>query len=272
MTRGTTTKIGMALISFVLGMTIMSLLWTPHDPLAIDAENSLAPLSLSHPFGTDMLGRDVLSNIIVGARSTLLVAMLSVTIAMVIGVIAGVAGAMLGYRSRTLLVFVIDIVLALPGVLLAIVLAAVYGPSTITATVAIGVALSAAVAQVTRRAAMAVLAQDFVLAAIASGSSRPRLILRHVLPNLRANLLIQASGAAAIAILAESTLSYLGLGTVPPTPSWGRMLADSQQFLILDPIVALWPGLFIAMAVLGFNLLGDGLREESDSTLDTDIA
>lgn len=270
MIRGTTMRIGMALIALVIGMMILSLLWTPYDPLAINAENSLAPISASHPFGTDMLGRDVLSNIIVGARSTLLVAVLSVVIAMVVGVIAGVASAMFGNRMRSVLIFVIDIVLALPGVLVAIVLAAVYGPSTFTATVAIGVALAAAVAQVTRRAALTVLAQDFIMAAVASGSSRRRIILRHLLPNLRANLLIQASGAAAIAILAESTLSYLGLGTVPPTPSWGRMLAESQQFLILDPVVALWPGLFIALAVLGFNLLGDGLREVLDSTIDTE--
>jgi peptide/nickel transport system permease protein len=270
MIRGTTLKIGVTLVSLIVGMTILSFFWTPHDPLAIDATRSLAPNSISHPLGTDMLGRDVLSNIIVGARSTLLVAVLSVAIAMAVGIFAGVAGALLGSRARSALVFATDIVLALPGVLLAIVLAAVYGPSTFTATLAIGVALSAAVAQVTRRAALTVLSQDYVLAAIASGSSRRRMVLRHVLPNLRANLLIQASGAAAIAILAESTLSYLGLGTVPPTPSWGRMLAESQQFLILDPIVALWPGLFIALAVLGFNLMGDGLRESLDSGLESE--
>jgi peptide/nickel transport system permease protein len=271
MIRGTTLKIGIALVALVFGMTIMSFVWTPYDPLAIDAEQSLESISMEHPLGTDMLGRDVLSNVIMGARSTLLVAALSVAIAMVIGVFAGIAGALFGRRARSILVFAIDIVLALPGVLVAIVLAAVYGPSTVTATMAIGVALSAAVAQVTRRAALTVLSQDYVLAAIAAGSSRLRIVLRHILPNLRANLLIQASGAGAIAILAESTLSYLGLGTVPPTPSWGRMLAESQQFLILDPVVALWPGLFIAIAVLGFNLLGDGLREALDPSLDTEL-
>lgn len=270
MIRGMTMKIGVVLVSIVVGMAIMSFVWTPYDPLAIDAENSLASISIGHPFGTDLLGRDVLSNIIVGARSTLLVAVLSVAIAMVLGVLVGLAGAMLRSRSRAVLVFAIDVVLALPGVLVAIVLAAVYGPSTITATVAIGVALSAAVAQVTRRAALTVLSQDFVMAAIACGSSRRRMVMRHVLPNLRANLFIQASGSAAVAILAESTLSYLGLGTVPPTPSWGRMLAESQQFLILDPVVALWPGLFIAVAVLGFNLLGDGLRVTLDPTAEAE--
>jgi len=272
MIRGATTRIGMTLVGLFLGMTALSFIWTPYDPLAIDAEESLAPISLRHPFGTDMLGRDVLSNLIVGARATLVVVALAVAIAMIIGVSAGVAGALLGRRARAALVFLIDIVLALPGVLVAIVLAAVYGPSTVTATVAIGVALSAAVAQVTRRASLSILTQDFVTAAFASGSSKRRMVVTHLLPNLRANLLVQASGAAAIAILAESTLSYLGLGTVPPTPSWGRMLAESQQFLILDPLVALWPGLFIALAVLGFNLLGDGLRESFDPTIESDRA
>ena len=263
-------RIGVALVSLVSGMTVMSFLWTPYDPLSIDSENSLAPVSLSHPLGTDLLGRDVLSNLIVGARSTLLVAVLAVAIAMIIGVTAGIVAALIGRRTRAALIFLIDIVLALPGVLVAIVLAAVYGPSTVTATIAIGIALSAAVAQVTRRAAMSVLAQDFVTAAFASGSSKHRMVIKHLLPNLRANLIVQASGAAAIAILAESTLSYLGLGTVPPTPSWGRMLAESQQFLILDPLVALWPGLFIALTVLGFNLVGDGLRDSFDHSMDVE--
>lgn len=263
-------KIGVTLVGLVAGMALLSFLWTPYDPLAIDAGRSLAPISLSHPLGTDLLGRDVLSNLIVGTRATLFVALFSVAIAMLVGVVAGVTGALLGRRARSALIFAIDIVLALPGVLVAIVLAAVYGPSTITATIAIGIALSAAVAQVTRRAAMSILTEDFVIASFAAGASKRQMVTRHLLPNLRANLLVQASGAAAIAILAESTLSYLGLGTVPPTPSWGRMLAESQQFLILDPLVALWPGAFIALAVLGFNLLGDGLREVLDPTIGSD--
>jgi peptide/nickel transport system permease protein len=266
--RNRTFLIGASLSIFTVGLAIMSFIWTPYDPLEIEPDNSLASTSLTHPFGTDLLGRDVLSNIIVGSRSTLTVAVLSVAISMLLGVSIGVGAALMGRMLRTVVVLGVDVVLALPGVLVAIVLAAVYGPSTLTATVAIGVALSAAVAQVTRRAASGILALDFMLAAVASGASRWRIVTRHLLPNLRSSLLVQSSGAAAVAVLAESTLSYLGLGTVPPTPSWGRMLADSQKFLILDPIVALWPGLFIAVAVLGFNLLGDGLREVLDPTLE----
>lgn len=267
MTRNRNLFIGSTLCGFVATLALMSFVWTPYDPLEIDPERSLASASLAHPMGTDLLGRDVLSNIIVGSRATLAVAALSVLISMVFGVAIGLGSAMLGSRIRSLVVAGVDVVLALPGVLLAIVLAAVNGPSTFSATLAISVALAAAIAQVTRRAAANILVVDYVAAAVACGASRRRIITHHLLPNLRANLLVQSSGAAAVAVLAESTLSYLGLGTVPPTPSWGRMLAESQEFLILDPIVALWPGLFIAIAILGFNLLGDGLRERLDPAL-----
>lgn len=272
MTRNRTLLVGSCLSLFTGGLALLSFIWTPYDPLEIDPDNSLASASLAHPFGTDTLGRDVFSNIIVGSRSTLAVAALSVVISMLIGVFVGIGAALIGSRMRTAIILGVDVVLALPGVLVAIVLAAVYGPSTLTATIAIGIALSAAIAQVTRRATSAILTFDYVLAATACGSSKWRIVTRHLLPNLRANLLVQASGAAAIAILAESTLSYLGLGTVPPTPSWGRMLAESQKFLILDPTLALWPGVFIAVAVLGFNLLGDGLREAFDHALDEETS
>lgn len=268
MIKNRTLFIGTCLASFTSALALMSFVWTPHDPLEIDPDNSLSRATLAHPFGTDTLGRDVLSNIIAGSRSTLAVAALSVAISMVLGVFVGITAALIGPRLRTAIILGVDVVLALPGVLIAIVLAAVYGPSTYTATIAIGIALSAAIAQVTRRAASTILTFDYVLAATACGASKKHIVTRHLLPNLRANLLVQASGAAAIAILAESTLSYLGLGTVPPTPSWGRMLSESQKFLILDPTLVMWPGVFIAVAVLGFNLLGDGLRETLDHALD----
>jgi peptide/nickel transport system permease protein len=261
------TALGVACISFSLAATFVGLFWTPYDPLEMDPDISFARPSMSHLFGTDVFGRDVLSNIMVGARSTLLVALLSVGIGVVIGASVGIAAAISRRRFRQLAVFGIDIVLALPSVLFAIVLAAVYGASTQTATVAIGVALSAAIAQVTRRETSRVLRSDFVAAARISGSNTKQIIKLHVLPNIVASLFVQASGAIAIAILAESTLSYLGLGTTPPTPSWGRMLAESQKYLLVDPIIALWPGLAIVLTVLGFNLVGDSLREALDPTL-----
>lgn len=258
---------GLIMIGFSATTALLSVFWTPYDPLEINPEVSLTKPSWSHLLGTDVLGRDVLSNLLVGSRTTLITAFLVVIITMALGVTTGICTALLPKRMSRAAIYSIDIVLALPAVLFAIILAAIYGPSTFTAVIAIGVATSAAVAQVTRREVTVILNSDYVVAARACNSNKTRVVLRHILPNIRASLLVQASGAAAIAILAESTLSYLGLGTTPPAPSWGRMLASSQQYLIIDPIVTLWPGLAIIITVLGFNLLGDGLREALDPTL-----
>jgi len=259
--------IGVSFVGFSLFLALLSLIWTPFDPLEINPDVSLSRPSATHWMGTDENGRDILSNIIVGSRATLITGVLAVVICMVIGVSIGIATAMSPKWVETPAIFGIDIVLALPTVLFAIVLAAVYGPSTFTAVFAIGIALSASVAQVTRREVNVILLADYVTAARASGSRTLRIVRKHVLPNLRASLFVQASGASAIAILAESTLSYLGLGTPPPDPSWGRMMASLQQYLIIDPVFPLWPGLAIVVTVLGFNLLGDGLREALDPTL-----
>jgi peptide/nickel transport system permease protein len=259
--------VGTTLVAVTLAMVVLSYIWTPFDPLEIDPELSLSGPAWPHVLGTDENGRDILSNVIVGARSTLGVAVGSVLIGMLIGTGIGLLIGTASARMRRTATFAIDIVLALPSVLLAIVLAAVYEPSTLTAIAAIGIALAAAIARIVARDTRAVLTNDFVLAARACGARRRRIIRVHVFPNVRSSLFVHASGAAAVAILAESTLSYIGLGTRPPTPSWGRMLATSQQFLIVEPLHALWPGLAIVVAVLGFNLLGDGLRERLDPTL-----
>jgi len=265
--RNSTLVIGASLVGFSIAVFLLSFFWTPYDPLEINPELSLTRPSAAHWLGTDENGRDILSNIIVGSRATLVVAMVSVMICMLIGVSIGVATAMSPKWVESPAVFGVDILLALPTVLLAIVLTAVYGPSTSTAVVAIGLALSAPVAQVTRREVKSILLTDYVTAAKTSGSGSLRIVRKHIMPNLRASLFVQASGASAIAILAEATLSYLGFGTPPPDPSWGRMMASLQQYLIVEPIFPLWPGLAIVITVLGFNLLGDGLREALDPTL-----
>jgi peptide/nickel transport system permease protein len=259
--------VGAALVGVTVATVALSYVWTPFDPLEIDPELSLTGPAWPHVLGTDENGRDILSNVIVGARSTFGVAVGAVVIGMLVGTLIGLLVGTASARTRGAATFAIDIVLALPSVLLAIVLAAVYEPSTLTAIVAIGIALAAAVSRIVARDTRAVLTNDFVLAARACGANRRRIIRVHVLPNVRSSLFVHASGAAAVAILAESTLSYIGLGTRPPTPSWGRMLATSQQFLIVEPLHALWPGIAIVVAVLGFNLLGDGLRERLDPTL-----
>ena len=270
MKRNRTLTVGVILIAFSLISTLVGWIWTPYDPLDMNPDVSFARPSFSHILGTDVFGRDVLSNIMIGARSTLIVALVSVFIGIALGAAIGISAALSPAKVRQLTIFGIDIILALPSVLFAIVLAAVYGASTFTATIAIGIALSAAIAQVTRRETTQVLRSDYVAAAKVSGSGTGQIIRLHVLPNILPSLLVQASGAVAIAILAESTLSYLGLGTTPPTPSWGRMLAESQKYLLVDPIVALWPGLVIVLTVLGFNLIGDGLRLSFDPTMKRD--
>ena len=258
---------GIGMVALSSTMALLSVLWTPYDPLEINPDISMAKPSWSHLLGTDVLGRDVFSNLLAGSRTTLVTAFLVVIITMSLGVTTGIGVALSPRWFNRTAIYSIDIVLALPAVLFAIVLAAIYGPSTFTAVIAISIATSAAVAQVTRREVVVLLNSDYVLAARACNSDRLRIVRRHILPNIRASLFIQASGAASIAILAESTLSYLGLGATPPAPSWGRMLASSQQYLLIDPVVALWPGLAIIITVLGFNLLGDGLREALDPTL-----
>ena len=259
--------IGISFVAFSVFLALLSLVWTPHDPLEINPDFSLTGPSRTFWLGTDENGRDILSSIIVGSRATLITGVLAVIICMTIGVSIGIATSVAPKWVELPAIFGIDIVLAVPTVLFAIVLASVYGPSTLTAVLAIGFALSASVAQVTRREVNAVLMADYVTAARASGSNVWRIIRRHILPNIRASLFVQASGACSIAILAESTLSYLGLGTTPPAPSWGRMMASLQQYLLINPIFPLWPGLAIVVTVLGFNLLGDGLRESLDPTL-----
>lgn len=233
----------------------------PHDPTAIDPSMRFADPSWRHPLGTDVLGRDVLSLVAAGARATLGTALGAVAIATVVGAVLGVAAATWPRSAGLIVRQAGSIVLTMPSLLVALVLVAAAGPGAVTAAVAIGAALSAGIARVTAAEAGRVLASDFVAAARTSGAGAARIALRHVVPNLRATLLVQASGAFAVAVLGESSLSYLGLGTRPPAPSWGRMLAESQQYLVVDPLVAVWPGAAIALAILGFTLLGDGIRD-----------
>lgn len=258
---------GVAIVSGVAGVAIVSNVWTPHPPLQIDPMLTLAGPSASRPLGSDVLGRDVLSLLMVGARPTLVVVAVAVAVAMSLGTAIGVGLAMAPRFVRLTGSLGVDVVLALPAVLLAAVLGGVYGTGTLTASAAIGIALAAAVAQVTRREAERVLGSDFVLAGRASGAGAGRIVTRHVLPNVAPSLVVQSTGVAAVAVLAESTLAYLGLGTRPPTPSWGRMLAESQRFLLVEPLHAVWPGLAILITVLGLGLLGDALRERLDPTL-----
>ncbi|MEV0950024.1 dipeptide ABC transporter ATP-binding protein [Promicromonospora sp. NPDC050249] len=258
--------IGAVLVGLVVVTALVSLVWTPYDPEHAGVERLLPP-GAEHWLGTDRFGRDVLSQVMAGAQITLLVGLVAVGIAAVVGVPLGVLAGMRGGRLGALLMRGSDILLAFPGLLLAIVLGAVYGAGTVTAMVALGIGSIPAFARVARGGTLQVVRSDYVLAARAANRGELAIAARHVLPNIGGMVMVQCSVNFAIAVLAEAGLSFLGLGTPPPTPSWGRMLQESQQFLGVADHLAIVPGVAIAVAVLGFNLLGDGLRDVFDPRL-----
>jgi peptide/nickel transport system permease protein len=256
------------LVSLVIVVALVSILWTPSDPTHVDVAAKLRqPGAGGALFGTDQLGRDELSRIMAGARNTLLVGIITVLIAMGVGVPLGGIAALQRGAVEDATMRLSDVLLAFPAILLAIMFASVFGPSTLTAMAAIGIALVPVFARVVRGAGLQILQQDYVTITRTYGAGKLWIFVRHVLPNVSSVLIVQATVAFAIAILAEAALSYLGLGTPPPTPSWGRMLSESQTFLDQAPLLAFWPGASIALAVLGFNLLGDGLRDFLDPKL-----
>ncbi|SEP53870.1 ABC transporter permease [Amycolatopsis saalfeldensis] len=266
-TRNGNLVVGGVLVALVVLAALVSFAWTPYDPVQVDAPDRLLGFSGSHLFGTDKFGRDVFSQVMVGARTTLYVGVVAVGIAAVIGTPLGVLA---GLAPRWLGEFVMrvnDLVLAFPALLLAIMFGAVFGADTLTAMVAIGIATTPSFARIARSGTLQVSSSEYVLAARSAGRSRLSIAARHVLPNISGLLIVQASVSFAIAVLAEAALSFLGFGTRPPTPSWGRMLQESQELLTAHPRLALVPGIAIAVAVLGFNLLGDGLRDRLDPRL-----
>jgi peptide/nickel transport system permease protein len=265
--KSATLIVGVVLVGLVVVAAALSFIWTPHDPLRVDAAVRLLGPSGDHVFGTDKFGRDLVSQIMVGARTTLYVGVVAVGVAALIGAPLGILAAMGPRWLGEFVMRVNDLLLAFPALLLAIMFGAVFGASTLTAMIAIGIATVPSFARIARSGALQVMSTEYVLAARAAG--RPRLAIagRHVLPNIAGLLIVQSSVSFAIAVLSEAALSFLGFGTRPPTPSWGRMLQESQELLAVQPRLALVPGVAIAIAVLGFNLLGDGLRDLLDPRL-----
>jgi peptide/nickel transport system permease protein len=259
--------VGGALVALIVIAALVSLVWTPYDPALVRPDDALAGMSSHHLLGADQYGTDVLSQLMAGARTTLLVGVVAIGIAALVGVPLGALAAQRGGVVDELAMRASDIVYAFPAVLVAIILAAAYGGSTLTGMAAIGIAYIPVFARLTRASALEVLQSDYVLAARAYGRRPLAILWRHVLPNIASILIVQATVLFAVAILAEAALSYLGLGAPPPTSSWGRMLNDSQTYIASDIELALWPGLAIALAVLGFSLLGDGLRDVLDPRL-----
>jgi peptide/nickel transport system permease protein len=258
-------KIGGALAGLFTFVALFSYLWTPYDVTAIDIAAKLMPPSAEHWLGTDHFGRDVFSMIMVGARVSIAVALVAVGIGMGVGVPLGLlAAARRGTVVDEVVMRANDLVFAFPALLIAIMITAVLGPSALNAIIAIGVFNIPVFARVTRGAALSLWTRDFVLAARVAGKGRLRISVEHILPNLTSLLIVQGTIQFALGILAEAGLSYVGLGAQPPTPSWGRMLAESQTMISFAPWLALAPGLAIVLTVLGLNLLGDGLRDWFD--------
>ena len=256
--------LGSGIVGLVVVLAVVSVLWTPHDPVqAVPADRLQGP-SAQYWLGTDRFGRDIASRLMVGAQITLAVGVIAVGISAVVGIPLGIWAAMRGGWTDVLLMRGADLLLAFPALLLAIIAAAVFGPSVVTAMVAIGISGIPGFARVARAGALQVLTQDYISAARISQVPELVIARRHVWPNIRAMAIVQASVAFALAILAEAALSFLGLGASPPHPSWGLMLQAAQTQLGTSPLLALWPGLMIAVTVLGFNMLGDGLRDALD--------
>ena len=255
---------GLAVIVLVTLVALLAPWIAPQDPLATSWSAIRKAPSAAHWFGTDDIGRDVLSRVIFGARASLLAGVVSVLISLSIGVPVGLLAGYAGGKTDLLISRLTDALLACPFLILAIALAAFLGPSLTNAMIAIGISATPVFIRLTRGQTMAVKAEDFILAARAVGNPPWRIALRHVLPNVAPALIVQATLAIAAAVIAEASLSFLGLGQQPPAPSWGSMLNTAKNYVDNAPWMAVWPGLSIFLLVLSFNLVGDGLRDALD--------
>ena len=256
--------VGLVVLSIFILLALFAPLVTPYDPIKTSWTLVRKPPSSLHWFGTDDLGRDVLTRVIFGARASLLAGLISVGIALSVGVPLGLISGYRGGFIDALISRITDAMLACPFLILAIALAAFLGPSLGNAMIAIGVTATPIFIRLTRGQVMSVKVEDYVEAARAMGNPRWRIALFHILPNILPALLVQATLSIAAAIIAEAALSFLGLGQQPPSPSWGSMLNAAQRFLTNAPWMAIWPGLAIFLVVLSLNLLGDGLRDALD--------
>lgn len=258
---------GSAVVLLLVISAVVSMFWSPYPVGEIDIPNKLAASSAQHWFGTDSLGRDIASLLLVGSQNSLLVGFIAVGIGLGAGVPLGLlASAKRGWVEEVVM-RAADFTFAFPALLSAILLTSIYGPGLVVSITAIGIFNIPVFARITRGAANSVWTRDYTLAARAAGKSKWAITWEHVLPNIASVLIVQATVQFAIAILAEAALSYLGLGTQPPQPSWGRMLNEAQSQMFQAPMLAVYPGVAIALAVLGLNLMGDGLRDLLDPRL-----
>ncbi len=259
--------LGAILTALLVVTALISLVWTPYAVDAIAVADRLQGPSAAHWLGTDLFGRDVASRLMVGARNSIAVGVVAVGIGLVFGVLLGAIAAARGGWIDEIIMRGSDVVFAFPAIISALLITALIGPGAVNAIIAIGIFNVPVFARVTRGAARQVWAFEYTRAGLAIGKGPFAVTRDHVLPNVASVLIVQATIQFAIAILAEAALAYLGLGTQPPAPSWGRMLFEAQTLMTIEPRLAIFPGVAIALAVLGLNLLGDGLRDALDPRL-----
>lgn len=254
-----------SLITIILvAMAVISYVWTPYSPTAMNFRDKLQGPSLNHLFGTDNFGRDVFSMIMVGARNSIAVSIIAVLVGAGIGIPLGSLAAARGGLIDGFVMRMTDLAFAFPALLTAVIITAIFGPGAVNAMIAIGIFNIPVFARVTRGASLGLWKREYVQAARCAGRGDISITLLHVLPNINHVLIVQATIQFALAIVAEAGLSYVGLGTQPPMPSWGKMLNDAQTFIYDAPWLAIFPGLAITLAGLGLNMLGDGLRDVLD--------
>ena len=266
-TRSRAAVVGLMLTSAFILMAILAPVIAPYDPTAFSLGQQLKPPSAQYLLGTDELGRDIFSRLVWGARITLLITLGAVLVSLVVGTALGIVAGFLGGWTDTLVMRLMDVLLAMPGFLLAIAIIAALGAGTINVVIAVGVFSIPAFARVARGSTLTVKQQDYVLSARALGAPPASIMWRHVLPNVTPPLVVQTTLRLATAILTASGLSFLGLGPQPPTPEWGAMLSTGRNLITSSPQLATIPGLAILLVAVGFNLLGDGLRDALDPRL-----
>jgi peptide/nickel transport system permease protein len=264
LTKRRTALVALSVVVFFIALSILAPIVSPYDPLATNWAMVRKPPSMLHLFGTDEIGHDILARIIWGSRASLMAGIVSVSLALMIGVPIGLLTGYVGGIVDATVMRLIDAMLAIPFLILAIALAAFLGPNLTNAMIAIGVSQMPVFVRLTRAQVLSVKHEEYVEAAYAVGNPPRRIVLHHILPNIIPPLLVQATLATAAAIIAEASLSFLGLGQQPPAPSWGSMLNTAKNFMSQAPWMAIWPGLAIFGLVLSLNLFGDGLRDALD--------
>lgn len=262
-----TGRFGIIVVGIIAVTALVSVFWTPFDPSDTDIRGRWAPPSWPHLLGTDGTGRDILSLIMAGARTTLLVSAGAGIVATVVGISLAALGALTARWIRETVAVLVDILIAFPVLIIAMMISSVWGGSLWVVIWAVGIGFGVNIARVTRPELRRVQQSDFVLAGRASGLTPAQNLVRHLLPNVAPVFIVQLSWSMAVAVLAEAGLSYLGFGASVTEPSWGVLLADLQRYIGVHPLSVIWPGLAITITVLGLNLLGDGLREATDPTL-----